>query len=181
MAFQNASNIDASHSVFNDVKGNQYIIYTSTSSGEIITQANDGSMTFIDDVRVQAIQASRTDTVGEAKTMNTTATLYRDGTLICNVMTDCRDPLHGLWGRVLVTIIDRDSCAIGSSEPINCATRGGTLDLFTPSSGQETFVQRMAEDVARRAVRLDIHQSAREDMVHVRPDERVIKIFKRLF
>jgi hypothetical protein len=107
--------------------------------------------------------------------MTTTATLYRDGTLICNVMTDCKDPFHGLWGRVLVMIIDKDSHAIGSSEPINCATRGGALDIFTPSSGQESFTQKIAEDVARRAVRLDIHQSARED-VHTRPEDRVIKI-----
>jgi hypothetical protein len=124
---------------------------------------------------VQAIEASRIDAVGYSKTMTTTATLYRDGTLVCKVFTDCQDPFHGLWGRVLIMIVDKDSHAIWKSEPFNCATRGGTLDVFTPSSGQESFTQTVPSEVARRAIRIDIHQSAREDS-HVSPTARINKI-----
>ena len=47
------------------------------------------------------IRVSQTASVGGDKSMMTTATLYRNGKLIVAVDTDCDDPWHGLWGRVL--------------------------------------------------------------------------------
>ena len=105
------------------------------------------------------IRISQTASVGGDKSMTTTATLYRNGKLIVAVDTDCDDPWHGLWGRVLVVVRDGDGNASGVTNVLHCTTRGGTFDPFTPSSGTDMFHLQIPEHVAREAVMLNIYQA----------------------
>ena len=105
------------------------------------------------------IRVSRTASVGSDKSMTTTATLYRNGKLIVEVYTDCDDFWHGLRGRVLVVVRDGDGEASGATDLLRCATRGGKLDPSTPSSGTDIFHLQLPENVARKAVTLDIYQA----------------------
>jgi hypothetical protein len=105
------------------------------------------------------IRVSRTGSVGGDKSMTTTATLYRNGKLVVEVDTDCDDMWHGLRGRVLVVVRDGDGKACGVTDLLHCTTRGGTFDPFTPSSGTDIFHLQFPENVARKAVTLDIYQA----------------------
>ena len=105
------------------------------------------------------IRVSQTRSVGSDKSMTTTATLYRNGKLIVEVYTDCDDFWHGLRGRVLVVVRDGDGEASGATDLLRCATRGGKLDPSTPSSGTDIFHLQLPENVARKAVTLDIYQA----------------------
>ena len=105
------------------------------------------------------IRVSRTASVGSDKSMTTTATLYRNGKLVVEVDTDCDDLMHGLRGRVLVVARDGDGNASGATNVLHCTTRGGVWDPSTPSSGKDVFYLQFPEDVARRAVSLDIYQA----------------------
>ncbi|KDQ57299.1 hypothetical protein JAAARDRAFT_35937 [Jaapia argillacea MUCL 33604] len=116
----------------------------------------------------EPVRASKIDQVGYQKQMTTEATLYRDGTLVANVFTDCDNNWHGLRGRVLIVALDRAGAAVGVSEVMRCTTRGGIMDIFTPSSGRETFTQKFPDDVAARVVSLDIYQAHDDDLGAVR-------------
>jgi hypothetical protein len=137
--------VDARYSVFNDIRGNQH------NTTNIPTPP-------------QPLQATRSQEVGARKTITTTAALYRDGTLLVNVFTDCQNHFYGLRGRVLVVVRDGDGHALGVSSEMCCETRGGLLDIFTPSSGRQTFSQKFSDDVSGRAVALDIWQSDGEPL-----------------
>jgi len=75
------------------------------------------------------------------------------------VDTDCDDLMHELRGRVLVVVRDGDGNASGVTNVLHCTTRGGVWDPSTPSSGKDVFHLQFPEDVARRAVILDIYQA----------------------
>ena len=91
--------------------------------------------------------------------MTTTATLYRNGKLVVEVDADCDDLMHGLRGHVLVVVRDGDGNASGATNVLHCTTRGGIWDPSTPSSRKDVFHLQFPEDVARRAVSLDIYQA----------------------
>jgi len=167
---ENSRPIDARYSNFNDVGGNQHNITHITNIGylsNLLTPSDverpslppgpDADLT--SNRTPGSVQAMKTEEVGTRKTMTTTVALYRDGTLIVNVFTDCENHFYGLRGRVLIIIRDKNGCAIGVSSEICCETRGGLLDIFTYSSGRETFSQKFLDDVGERAVGLDIWQS----------------------
>ncbi|KDQ57300.1 hypothetical protein JAAARDRAFT_194454 [Jaapia argillacea MUCL 33604] len=116
----------------------------------------------------EPVRALKRDRVGHEKEMTTEAALYRDGTLVANVFTDCDNDFHGLRGRVLIVALDGAGFAVGVSEVMRCTTRGGTLDIFTPSSGRETFIQKFPDDVAARVVSLDIYQAHDDNLGAVR-------------
>ncbi|KAJ6630393.1 hypothetical protein B0H10DRAFT_1939152 [Mycena sp. CBHHK59/15] len=106
-----------------------------------------------------SLTETKSQDVGSDKTMTSTATLYRDGRLSVDVWTECNNMLHGLRGCALVIVYDADNNAIGVSQEIRCATRGGLLDLFTVSSGRQLFVQQFPQEIGQRAVGLDILQA----------------------
>ncbi|KLO19886.1 hypothetical protein SCHPADRAFT_44860 [Schizopora paradoxa] len=108
---------------------------------------------------MEPIRAEREDVVGYGKTVKTTATLYRDGTLLVNAETKCTNNFHGLRARITVLILDGNQQAIGVSQEMRCTTRGGVLDIFTPSSGRDQFRQRCSDPIGERAVSLEISQS----------------------
>ena len=101
----------------------------------------------------------RTGSVCDDKSMTTTATLYGNGKLVVEVDTHCEGNWHGLWGRVLVVVRDGDGKACGATNLLHCTTRGGTFDPFIPSSGTDIFHLQIPENVARKAVTLDIYQA----------------------
>ena len=75
------------------------------------------------------------------------------------VDTHCDGNWHGFWGRVLVVVRDGDGKACGATNLLHCTTRGGKFDAFTPSSGTDIFHLQLPENVARKAVTLDIYQA----------------------
>ncbi|KAJ7215677.1 hypothetical protein B0H12DRAFT_1154577 [Mycena haematopus] len=97
--------------------------------------------------------------VGSRKTMESTATLYRDGRLSIDVWTECNNLTQGLRGRVLVIVYDTHHNAIARSQEMRCHTRGGVLDPFTPSSGRQVFVQQFSREVGERAAGVGILQA----------------------
>ena len=101
----------------------------------------------------------RTGSVGGDKSMTKTATLCRNRKLVVEVDTHCDGNWHGFWGRVLVVVRDGDGKACRATNLLHCTTRGGTFDPFIPSSGTEKFHLQIPENVARKAVTLDIYQA----------------------
>jgi len=105
---------------------------------------------------MEPLRADKTDVVGYKKTVTTTATLYRDGTLMVDAVTDCNNNFHGLRGRIMVVVLDQGGRAIGVTQEMRCTTRGGILDIFTPSSGRDNFAQKFPEIVGQAAANLEI-------------------------
>ena len=105
------------------------------------------------------ICVSRTRSVGGGKSMTMTATLYRNGKSVVEVDAHCDGNWHGLWGRVLAVVRDGDGKACGATNLLHCTTRGGTVDPFFPSSETDIFHLEFLENVARKAVTLDIYQA----------------------
>ncbi|KAF8145109.1 hypothetical protein K438DRAFT_1945210 [Mycena galopus ATCC 62051] len=106
-----------------------------------------------------SLTETKSQEVGSYKTMKSTVTLYRDGQLSVDVWTECNNPIHGLRGRILVIIYDEHHNAIGRSQEIRCHTRGGVLDPFTPSSGRQSFIQQLPQEIGQRAAGLEILQA----------------------
>lgn len=109
--------------------------------------------------------------------MTTRATLYRDGTLLCDVHTDCRNPTQGLRGRALLLVLDAAGRILARFEVV-CSTRGGLLDFFTESSGRETMRYSVAQDVAARAARLEVWQANKENFEAL--EARILKVKARV-
>lgn len=107
---------------------------------------------------MEPLRAEKEDVVGYRKTVRTTATLYRDGTLMVDAVTDCNNNFHGLRARITVVALDGSGRAVGVSQEMCCTTRGGILDIFTPSSGRDKFAQKFPESVGEEAVTLQIFQ-----------------------
>ncbi len=105
---------------------------------------------------MEPLRAQKQDVVGYKKTVATTATLYRDGTLMVDAVTDCNNSFHGLRGRITVLALDQGGRAVGVSQEMRCTTRGGLLDVFTCSSGRDTFTHKFPESVGQEAVTLEI-------------------------
>lgn len=108
---------------------------------------------------VTPLEVTRTDSVGYEKAMTTKATLHRDGKVVIKTSTSCHDLFHGLRGRVLIVLRDRDGAAIGATDKMRCTTRGGLLDILTPSFGDDWFFLEFPQDVAKLAANLDIWQA----------------------
>jgi len=105
------------------------------------------------------LKLEKTEKLAINKSMTTKATLYRDGTLICDTLTECRDLYFGLTGILVIAVYDNAGHVLAKSDEMQCKTRGGLLDLFTPSSGRERHTLKFPEDIARRATTLDIRQN----------------------
>jgi len=61
---------------------------------------------------MEPLRAQKQDVVGYKKTVTTTATLYRDGTLVVDAVTDCNNSFHGLRGRITVLALDQGGRAV---------------------------------------------------------------------
>ncbi|KAF8124861.1 root hair defective 3 GTP-binding protein-domain-containing protein [Mycena galopus ATCC 62051] len=104
------------------------------------------------------IRATKDELVNSGRWITTKATLYRDGKLVVEAYTSSVHALNGLRGRILIVVKDKHGNAIGMTNELRCTTRGGALDPFTDSSGDDLFVLKFPRDVGRRAAGLDIYQ-----------------------
>ncbi|KAJ7440418.1 hypothetical protein B0H11DRAFT_2205301 [Mycena galericulata] len=121
-----------------------------------------------------SLTETKSQEVGSYKTMESTATLYRDGRLSVDVWTECNNPMHGLRGRVLVIVYDEHHNAIARSQEIRCDTRGGVLDPFTPSSGRQSFVQQFPQEIGQQAAGLGILQA--DETIFGGDADRILKL-----
>jgi len=129
----------------------------------------------LDSATIAPLEVEKTERVSARKFMTTKAALYRDGTLICDILTDCRDPFFGLFARIVVVMYDKDGCVIAKSNEIQCEERGNVFDLTRLSFGKERHIQSLPKDIALRATALDIWQN--DDM---RGGGEVLEKFERL-
>jgi hypothetical protein len=103
------------------------------------------------------IESSRTEEVGNKKTVETKATLYRNGTLVVEQYGRNRHPTEGLRPRTIVVI------AAGPNALWVSAVKGGgtlssTLDPTGRSSGKKVFEPEFIPPViCQAATRMDIY------------------------
>ncbi len=93
------------------------------------------------------IGKSVTQEGGAEKQITTDITLYRDGTLVCDVFTRNNNWFGCLRGHVLVVVYDEDRRAIWVSQEMVCATRCSIPDPSCASWGRETFTQKAPQAV----------------------------------
>jgi len=55
-----------------------------------------------------------------------------------------------------MVVLDQQGRAIGVSQEMRCTTRRGELDIFTSSSGKNTFHQKFPDWVGQKAANLEI-------------------------
>ncbi|KLO15091.1 hypothetical protein SCHPADRAFT_902661 [Schizopora paradoxa] len=75
-----------------------------------------------------------------------------------DTFTECNNKFHGLRARITIVALDGRGRAIGVSQEMSCTTRGGILDIFSPSSGRDKFAQKFPESVGEEATSLEIFQ-----------------------
>ena len=102
--------------------------------------------------------ASKHEWVESDKLIVSKATLYRDGMLIVEVMVDNYDAFHGLRGRILIVVRDKDGNAIGVTDELRSSTACGTFDPFCSSDHRNWFTLRFPRSVGRRAAAMDFYQ-----------------------
>ncbi|KDR70834.1 hypothetical protein GALMADRAFT_75720 [Galerina marginata CBS 339.88] len=106
----------------------------------------------------EPLTASKDEWVESDKLIASKATLYRDGMLVVEVKVDNYDPFHGLRGRVLIVVRDKDGNAIGVTNELRSSTACGTFDPFCSSDRSDWFTLRFPRSVGRRAAVMDIYQ-----------------------
>jgi hypothetical protein len=106
--------------------------------------------------------------VGWGKRMNTTAILYRNGTLTVESYQKNDNWFGGLRGRILVLCIDANGNNIWISDVLNCPTRCSIPDFSCASYGTVNFVNNFPEAVGKHTQRLDILQADNPNYVDMR-------------
>ncbi len=96
--------------------------------------------------------------VGNHKFMRTSATLYRNGSLMVSAYTRNTHWSEGLRGRVLVVCVDSMGNAMWVSPLFQCTTRGSRGDVFTSSRGTDLFQANFPSAVGKYTHYLDIYQ-----------------------
>jgi hypothetical protein len=100
--------------------------------------------------------------------MDTTAVLYRDGTLTVESYQKNDNWFGGLRGRILVVCIDANGNSIWVSDVLSCPTRCSIPDVSCASYGTANFVNKFPDAVGKNAVRLDILQADNPNYVNLR-------------
>jgi hypothetical protein len=106
--------------------------------------------------------------VGWGKKMDTTATLYRNGTLTVESYQRNDNWWDGLRGRILVLCIDAQGNNIWISDVLECPTRCSIPDVSCASYGTMNFVNNFPEAVGKYTTRLDILQADNPNYVDLR-------------
>jgi hypothetical protein len=125
------------------------------------------------DSEVRAFKASE---VGWGKRMESTATLYRDGTLVLNSMTKNDSWVAGLRGRTLIIVRDDGGRAIWVSQIFEDPTRCSVPDVSCASWGRYTFVQHLPAAVGIHAAGLDVYHG--DEPVYADLRARIIEMIK---
>jgi hypothetical protein len=122
------------------------------------------------------IRVSKSQEVGSGKQMTTDATLYRNGSLVCDVYTKNDNWDSGLRGRILVIPYDEGRRAIWISQILSCTTRCSVPDFSCASSGRETLTEQFPDVVGKYAEGMDIYQADAASFVDLR--NRIIEGIK---
>jgi hypothetical protein len=93
------------------------------------------------------LSASKAEWVDSDKLLTFKVTLYRDGMLVVEVEADNDDLWHGLRGRVLVVVRDKDGNAIGVTNELRSTTACGSFDQFCPSYLKDIFITKRGSPV----------------------------------
>lgn len=104
------------------------------------------------------IKYAERETVGRRKVMETTATLFRNGLLVMETLSECNHWCEGLRGRVFAICIDTQGRAIWVTKEYKCTTRGSIFDPTCPSQGKDVFQENIPEIIAQQTNALDIVQ-----------------------
>jgi hypothetical protein len=97
--------------------------------------------------------------VGQDKYMDTTARLYRDGTLATECYTRNGAWFEALRGKILVLCIDGRGYSHWISFVYHCPTRCAAGDPTCPKEGRSNWVEKFPEAVGQYTERLDIMQA----------------------
>jgi hypothetical protein len=116
----------------------------------------------------QPIRRQEVAEVGWGKKMDTTAILYKNGTLTVESYQKNDNWFGGLRGRILVLCIDANSNSIWISDVLVCPTRCSIPDVSCASYGTTNFVNNFPEAVGKHARSLDILQADNPNYVDLR-------------
>jgi hypothetical protein len=116
----------------------------------------------------QEIRHREVTEVGWGKRMDTTAVLYRNGTLTVQSYQKNDNWFGGLRGRILVVCIDEHGNSIWISDVLSCPTRCSIPDVGCASYGTSSFVNNFPEAVGKHTTRLDILQADNANYVELR-------------
>jgi hypothetical protein len=106
--------------------------------------------------------------IGFGKRMNTTAKLFRNGTLTVESYQKNDNWFGGLRGEILVLCVDAQGYNIWISNVLQCPTRCSVLDPSCASYGMSNFVNNFPAAVGRDTASLDILQADRANYVKLR-------------
>lgn len=118
--------------------------------------------------RADVLQQSQTSDVGWGKRMESTATLYRNGTLVVDSGTYNSNWFGGLRGRTLVVISDAEGRMIWTSPIFHDPTRCSVPDVSCASNGRVTHVDHMPASVGEFGTRIDIYHGDNPNYVNLR-------------
>jgi hypothetical protein len=116
----------------------------------------------------QPIRRQELTEVGWGKKMDTTAILYKNGTLTVESFQKNDNWFGGLRGRILVLCTDANGNNISISDVLECATRCAVPDFSCASYGTTNFVNNFPEAVGKHATSLDILQADNPNYVDLR-------------
>ena len=141
--------------------------------GDLVIYLPDGSRLWATNTKRVAAQPAEirhreVAEVGWGKRMETTATLYRNGTLTVESYQKNDNWFGALRGRILVVCIDERGNNIWISDVLNCPTRCSIPDVSCASYGTTNFVNNFPEAVGKYTKRLDILQADNPNYVNLR-------------
>ena len=104
---------------------------------------------------LEPIRARERERFTATKSIENSATLYRDGKLMLEADTDNNTFNHALRERVLLIVLDKAGSTIGVTSEMHCTLRSGFNPFGPPRCGR---VLQFPRDVGRRAETLHIFQ-----------------------
>jgi hypothetical protein len=148
---------------------------TLLDTGNLVVTAGSGARLWQTDpaaervrTRADVLQQARTSDVGWGKRMESSATLYRNGTLVLDSATYNSNWFGGLRGRTLVVVSDAEGRMIWTSPIFHDPTRCSVPDISCASNGRVTHVEHMPAAVGEFGTRIDIYHGDNPNYVDLR-------------
>ncbi len=116
--------------------------------------------------------------VGDNKSLTTQATLYKNGLLLAETDSRCKNLFHYLIGRVLIVGHDAEGKAIWVTKTYKCKTCGRLLDPTTKSEKFDVWVESVQSEAVAITRSINIFHSDRESSFKL---EKVIATMKATF
>ncbi len=118
--------------------------------------------------RSPVLTASRSSEVGWGKRVESSVSLFRDGTMVLDSMNRNDNWFGGLRARTMIVVSDDRGRAIWVSRIFQDPTRCSVPDFSCASNGRITHVENMPAAVAEFGVRLDIYHGDEPNYVDLR-------------